>query len=191
MSCIPVNFTFLFAICLFTLQYGEPHVQIELGHLFIDTPSSNLKHIYIVSLKVVWYQYINNVVCLYNTYLGTKKATLRIWMLMYFSMGMHLILYYAPYYGSFKIKTQAKAWTCNLLFVNSRIFIFGLWCFMGRDWKLHSTLHGTCLPCTTHVHRHDNDNQIKNVDISRESTAQSKVIGPYVVTLLDWIPMFD
>lgn len=37
----------------------------------------------------------------------------------------------------------------------------------------------------------DTDNQIKNVDISRESTAQSKEIGPYVVTLLDRTPMFD
>lgn len=55
----------------------------------------------------------------------------------------------------------------------------------GLGATLHSTLHGICLPCTTHVHRHDGDNQIKIMGISRELTSQSNVFGPYVVTLLD------
>ena len=61
----------------------------------------------------------------------------------------------------------------------------------GLGATLHSTLHGICLSCMTYVHRHDGDNQIKITDISRESTSQSKVFGPYVVTLLDWTPTFD
>lgn len=73
----PVNFTIMFAICLFTLQYGEPHIQIDLGQsYFKTTPSSNLKRFCNGPLKVVWYQYIDNVVCLYTTYMGTSKATL-------------------------------------------------------------------------------------------------------------------
>lgn len=64
--------------------------------------------------------------------------------------------------------------------------VYGVsWEGIGSYTPLHSTLHGICLPCTTHVHRHDGDNQIKIMGISRELTSQSNVFGPYVVTLLD------